>query len=138
MPGIREAVRGGVPEKDERSGTIVLVDAEGSYPVQGVRGGYGKHVVGGTNADTAWEGSRGDKELRNNGPWRGSATCRMSFLNIGGMRNCPVEVCPGRAATRKAMWVHFFHRNVRDTVIILEEGPPPPTQILYLDIKVLV
>ena len=48
------------------------------------------------------------------------------------------EVCPGRAATRKAMWVHFFHRNVRDTVIILEEGPPPPTQILYLDIKVLV
>ena len=54
-------------------------------------------------------------------PW----TYRMVFPTAGGMRNCPVEGCPGRAATRTTMRVKFLHRHVRDTVVILEEGTPP-------------
>ena len=46
----------------------------------------------------------------------------MNFLTTGGLSNCPVEGCQGRAATRTAMRVHFFHRHVQDTVIILEKG----------------
>ena len=34
-------------------------------------------------------------------------------------QNCPIEGCPGRAATQTAMLVHFFYQNVWDTVIIL-------------------
>ena len=47
---------------------------------------------------------------------------KMSFPAKDGRRQCPVEGCPGVSATRAAMWVHFVHRHVHDTVVILEEG----------------
>ena len=50
-------------------------------------------------------------------PW----TYHMEFQAKGGPQSCPVEVFLGRAATRTAMRVHFLHRNVRDTVVFLEE-----------------
>ena len=50
------------------------------------------------------------------------STYMMAVLTAGGPRNCPIEGFPGRAATRTAMRVHFFHRHVQDTVIILEDG----------------
>ena len=49
----------------------------------------------------------------------------MAFSDKGGPRSCLVEGCPGRAATRTAMRVHFMHWNVLDTVVILEEGNIP-------------
>ena len=52
-------------------------------------------------------------------------TYRMAFLTARRPRNCPVEGCTGRAAMRTAMQIHCFHRHVRDTVIILEEGNIP-------------
>ena len=48
-------------------------------------------------------------------------TYRMDLPTAGGVRNCLVEGCPGRAVTRTSMWVHFLHRHVWDTVFILEE-----------------
>ena len=48
-------------------------------------------------------------------------TYRMAFPDKGGPRSCPVEGCPGRAAMRTAMRVHFLHRHVWYTVVILEE-----------------
>ena len=47
----------------------------------------------------------------------------------GGAQECPVEGCRGRAVTRTAMRIHFLHRHVRKTGIILEEGnlPHPST-----------
>ena len=50
---------------------------------------------------------------------------RMAFPAKGGPWSCLVEVCLGRAATRTSMQVHFLHRHVLDTVVILEEGNPP-------------
>ena len=55
----------------------------------------------------------------------GPRTYKMSFPAKGGMRRCPVEGCPGALATRTAMRVHFVHRHVHDTVVILEEGNLP-------------
>ena len=37
-------------------------------------------------------------------------------------RPCPVKGCSGWASTQTEMRVHFCHRHVRDTVVILEEG----------------
>ena len=51
-------------------------------------------------------------------------TYRIEFPK-GGTTVCPVEGCPGRAGTRTAIRVNFWRRNVRDIVIILEEGKPP-------------
>ena len=49
----------------------------------------------------------------------------MHFPTKDGRRRCPVEGCPGVLATQAAMRVHFVHRHVHDTVVILEEGEPP-------------
>ena len=52
-------------------------------------------------------------------------TYRMVFPIRVGPRPCPVEGCNGQALTRTAMRVHFCHRYVRDTMVILEEGNLP-------------
>ena len=44
----------------------------------------------------------------------------MLFAAKGGRRRCPVERCPGVLATQVAMRVHFVHRNVHDTMVMLE------------------
>ena len=61
-------------------------------------------------------------------------TYRMAFLNAGGPQNC--EDCPGRDAIRTAMRVHFLHRRVQDTVIILEEGNIPHPRCPQCDMMV--
>ena len=54
-------------------------------------------------------------------------TYRISFPVKGGLRKCPVAGCLGRMARRTAMRVHFVHRHVLDTVVILEkENFPHP------------
>ena len=52
-------------------------------------------------------------------------TYRMAFPAKGGPRSFLVEGCPGRAVMRTAMRTHLLHRNVLDTVVILEEGKLP-------------
>ena len=47
-------------------------------------------------------------------------TYRMAFPSKGGPRSFLVEGCPGRAAMRTAMWIHFMHRHIQNTVVILE------------------
>ena len=47
---------------------------------------------------------------------------KMSFPAKDGRRRFPVEGCQGVPAKRAAMMVHFVHRHVYDTVVILEEG----------------
>ena len=50
---------------------------------------------------------------------------RMAFLAKGGPLSLPVEGCPGRAATRTVIRIHFLHRNILYTMVILEEGNLP-------------
>ena len=50
---------------------------------------------------------------------------KMHFPAKDGRRQCPVEGCTGVLATRAAMRVHFVHRHVQNTVVILEEGNLP-------------
>ena len=60
----------------------------------------------------------------------------MSLPAKGGRRRCPVERCPGVLATRAAMLVHFVHRHVHDTVVILEEGNLPLPRCPWCDLQV--
>ena len=50
---------------------------------------------------------------------------RLALPTKGGPSSCPVEGCPGRAGTQKAMRMHFCSRHVRDIVIILEKENLP-------------
>ena len=49
----------------------------------------------------------------------------MALPEKAGLMPSPVEGCSSRAATWAAMRIHFWHRNVQDTVVILEEGNLP-------------
>ena len=50
---------------------------------------------------------------------------KMHFPAKDGRRRCPVEGCLGVLATQAAMWVHFVHRHVHNTVVILDESNLP-------------
>ena len=52
-------------------------------------------------------------------------TYKMTFLTKAEPRPCPIKGCSGRASTRTEMIVHFWHRHVRDIVVILGEGNIP-------------
>ena len=54
----------------------------------------------------------------------------------GGARRCPGEGCHGALATSMAMRVHFVHRHVQDTVVMLEEGNLPHPQCPRCDLQV--
>ena len=54
----------------------------------------------------------------------------------GSRRQCPVEGCPGVSETRAAMRVHFVHRHIHDTVVILEEGNLPLPRCPRCDLQV--
>ena len=66
----------------------------------------------------------------------GTRTYKMSFPVKGGPRQCPVTGCPGDLATRSAMRVHFVHRHVNDTVVMLEEGNLPLPRCSWCDLQV--
>ena len=59
---------------------------------------------------------------------------RMEFPTKAVMRPCPVEGCSIQAGAQTSMKVHLWHRNVRYTVVILEEGnlPHPPCPLCYM------
>ena len=65
----------------------------------------------------------------------GPKTYKMSFPK-GSRRQCLVEGCPGVSDTRAAMRVHFVHRHVHDTVVILEEGNLPLPRCPRCDLQV--
>ena len=50
---------------------------------------------------------------------------RMEIPKKAGPRHCPVEGCSGQAAMRTSMRMHFWNRQVWDTVVILEYGNLP-------------
>ena len=61
---------------------------------------------------------------------------QVRLLTKAGLRPYPVEGCSGQAATWTAMQVHLWHRNVRDTVVILEKGNLPHPQCPLCDMLV--
>ena len=54
----------------------------------------------------------------------------------GGRQQCPVEGCPGVSETRAVMRVHFVHRHIHNTVVILEEGNLPLSWCPRCDLQV--
>ena len=61
-------------------------------------------------------GQEGDEAAGGNKP----RTYRMAFPVKARPRTCPVEGCSGRVLTRRTIRVQFWHRHVRDTVVVLE------------------
>ena len=57
----------------------------------------------------------------NEGGGSDPSTYRMVYPEKSVPRPCPVEGCSGRAETRTEVRIHFWHRHVRDTLVILKE-----------------
>ena len=66
----------------------------------------------------------------------GPQTYRINFLAKGGSLKCSVAGCPGRVTTKTAIRVHFVHRHVLNTVVILEEGNLPHPRCARCDMLV--
>ena len=66
-------------------------------------------------------GQEGDKEVGGDEP----RAFRMALPEKSGPRPFPVEGCSGRAVMRTSMRVHFWHRHVRNTVLIMEDRNLP-------------
>ena len=73
----------------------------------------------------AWAIGIGDTKQKNLDMGEEKRTYHMAFLDNGDPRSYLVEGCPGRAEMRMAMRVHFLHRHILDTVVILEERNSP-------------
>ena len=63
-------------------------------------------------------------------------TYSMEFPTRAGTRLCPVERCSGQALTWTVIMVHLWHRHIRDTMVILEEGNIPHPLCHLCDILV--
>ena len=74
-------------------------------------------------------GQVGNKEVGDNDP----IIFRIAFPEKSGPRTCPVEEYSGLAVIGTAMRMKFWHRNFRDTVVILEEGNLPHPQCPICD-----
>ena len=106
---------------DDRIGAIIPVGAEIQGELFGVWGGVAMGYLAFHQQKHHGKTAGGRRHWVTTAPGGDPGTYRMDFLTSGGGNNCPVEGCWGRAATQPAMQVHLFHRNVQDTVIILEE-----------------
>ena len=84
-------------------------------------GGDGGRIYGESHDDSAWVGGRGATELENPGHRGRFAYISNGLPGQGCPWSCPVEGFPGQVSMRTAMRVHFLHRNILDTVVILEE-----------------
>ena len=60
----------------------------------------------------------------------------MHHITHGMSLACPVGGYPGRLTSRIALQIHFMHRHVQDTVVILEEGSHPLPRYPKCDIFV--
>ena len=66
----------------------------------------------------------------------GPRTYKMYFPAKGGLRRCPVEECSGALTIRTVMRVHFVHRHVHDTVVMLKEVNLPFPRCPRCDLQV--
>ena len=116
-------------------GEILCREATRESGVRGVWGGNRGYIHVKSSDDSTWEGRNMTAPLEPQ-DGRGPRTYKMSFPEKGGQRRCPVERCPGVLATRVAMRVNFVHRNVHNTVVILEEGNLPLPRCPRCDLQV--
>ena len=86
--------------------------------------------------DSTVEGGGETSTMEHTGHGEWSPEFRISFPEKGGPQKFPVAGCPGRLATRTAMGMHFVHRHVLSTVVILEEGNFPHPRCARCDMLV--
>ena len=132
MAGGWGPVRQVLQTSDDRIGTELPGEATGMGLMPGVREGPSEGFTGYPPQKPARRRERGGTAEGRRGIWRRGndiRTFRMMFPEKAGPRPCPVEGCSGRAATRTSTRVNLCQRHVRYTVVILEEGNPPPPMV---------
>ena len=118
--------------------TLIPGAALAAYTMTGVQGGAGGRIPYGALPGAAWCGMGGPRANSAPPPTPGgeAQTYQVSFLAALTRLRCPVEGCQGGATSRTNLWVHFAHRHVRDTIVILEEGKRPYPRCLKCDMFV--
>ena len=97
-------------------------EAAGAGALSGVREQLVEGVTGCAPPNPSRHGKREDGAGGIQVRWgKNPRTFRMASPDKSVPSTCPYEGCSGREATRTDMRVTFWHRHVRDTMVILEE-----------------
>ena len=134
LPLGREPVGGGLRAVDDRRGTNIPGPTETMVSVPWLWHRPGNRVSGGPPSYAAciWSGSGssvGEPPPTPPPPEGEPHTYRIYLPIAAGTRDCPIERCRKREAIGLDLHMHFLHRNVQDTVVILYEGTYPPSMV---------
>ena len=137
MPGSQGAGRQGLKTADDRGGMDFQGETVGTGAMPRVRkelakGSLVAHRQTQHGVAKGGLGQEGEDEARGNNV----RTYRMAFTANVGTRPCPVKGCSGQASTQTAMRVQLWHRHVRDTGVVLEEGNLPHPRCPLCDMLV--
>ena len=121
------SIVGGLRTSDDRRGDLLPGPSPPYIPLPRLQHGPGSGVTGGTTtkARKGWHvGDLKDPPPLQPPPGRGryvpdvvpAGACVIACL-VGG--------CPGRAASRSTLLVHFIYPHMKGTVVILEDGNYP-------------
>ena len=131
MPGGQGAGIRGLQTSDDGIGAELPGEAAWEGALYEVMEGPSERFTGYPLTNPARTGERGSGQKDNGVEKDGGdkpRTFRMKFPEKSGPRPCPVEGFSDQAVMKTAMRVNLWHRHVRDTVVILEEGNLPHPQ----------
>ena len=101
-----------------------------------MRGEAGGRINVDSSDESTWESGGAKMPVDNHARGKGPPGVPDVLSGKGAPRRCPMEGCPGNLVTRSAMRLHFLHRHVLDTVVMLEEGNSPHPRCARCDMQV--
>ena len=93
--------------------------------MRGVRKAAGSRFPVDSSDESTWESGGATTPVDHPDRGQGSPGIPDVVPGKGGTADMPRGGVPGKMATRTAVQVHFVHRHVLDTVVMLEEGNFP-------------
>ena len=93
--------------------------AAGSGRVLGVQRTAGGWLPVESYDESTWESGGAKTLVEHPGRGQGPPGIPDVLSEKRGTADLPRGGCPGKMVTRTAMWVHFVHRHVLDTVVML-------------------
>ena len=135
MGGVRQPDHGGVQAENNEGREFISGKTARESGVRGVWGGNSGWIHVESLDDSTREGRTTAAPLGPPDDW-GAQDIQDDFPK-GEQTAVPGGGMPGVSETRAAMRVHFVHRHVHDTVVILEEGnlPLPRCPRCYLQVS---
>ena len=137
MPGVRGPGGRGLQTLDDRREAELPIEATVMGTISVVREGFsGGYLAVHLQTQHGVSRGRAGQKDKEGGGVDNPRTFWVTFPAKSGPRPCLVEGCSGREEMQIAMRIHFLHRHVQDTVVIVEEFSLPHPRFPLCDMMV--